>query len=1108
MPRWAVIGWLALQPAAPAAAAPGMPLLFVPEERPRGECSWKARGLDYSACVSPQEIRLRRRGREVTIRYAGSPGPLHAAPERESGIRVSEFRGADPAAWRTGRTAYESIRIPQLYPGIDLVLSGPEGTMKLDYIVAPYADPSQIRIQFPGARRIEVGEHGGLVIETPEGEWREGAPVIYQPGHAAAHVSGRAVVETDGTARFEIGDYDRSQPLVIDPALTFSTVLGGNGASAAEALAVGPGGEIVVAGFTDASNFPSVNAQRTFAGGVDAVILKLAPGGASIQQATFLGGSGDDRAFAAAVDPEGGIYVAGWTTSSNFPVHNAWRSTRSGSRDAFLARIAPGGASLTFSTYLGGSDVERATALAADASGVWVGGETESTDFPVVTPLQSAAGGMQDGFLARFTTAGSVVTSTYLGGSGADTLRALALSAAGELYVAGGTFSTDLAVPSGGWRPSPGGGQDGFVLRLNPLATAVTGGTYIGGSGGEIGDTELVQSIAVAPNGDLLAGGTTPSSNFPLHQPWVAVKRGTSMGFLVRLQPDLAGAAWSSFIGGGNTDRVEGVASDAQDRVYATGRTFSADLPMAAAIQGQYAGGGDSFLIVLNSTGSSQVFGTYLGGQGSDSATGVRIAPNGDAVVAGVSDSQDYPAVQSLQSPADSKPRFFVSVISMAFHVPDPVSVSPSSAAGERQVFEFVIRDGDGGGDVRTVVILFNSSFASSNACYITAEPGPNLLSLASDSGLQWTAATAGSSTVLSNTQCQLASTGSGFTVSGNDLRLTLDLAFAGAFSGAKQIYALATDAQQSSSVWRNLGTYTVSPPVVGAPPAIAAIHPVSSAGLRQVFSVTVTDPQGAQDVKEAQLLIAGSLTLAHVCRVRFVRSPHQVQLASDAGSDWAIATPGSTTVLQNSQCRVHAASSGSSAGGSAAVFWADIEFLPVWAGQRRLWGSALDTASQEAAWTEMAAYVISTSANYPPLITGFSAPPSGGGVFTFETEDPNGAGDLRSLHLLAGEPPAAQSGCLILFEPVRNRLSIHPGTEGAAWPEVTPGQSGTAENARCRLRGEGSATTLQDGKRVYQIQIEFKQEFQGIRSIRAHVLDAAGMLSVPYQLLRRHTIP
>lgn len=1073
-----------------------------------GGCRWEGRSLDYSACVASNEIRLGRRGREVRLRYVGSTGLLRAMPERESPIRLSEFRGVDPTAWRAGRTAYEAIRIPQLYPGIDLVLSGTQGIMKLDYVVAPYADPSQIRIQFPGALRIGVGEHGGLVIETPDGEWREGAPVIYQPGLEAAHVSGRAVVEADGTARFEIGEYDRSRPLVIDPALTFSSVVGGNGASAAEALAVGPGGEIVVAGFTDASNFPSVNAQRTFAGGVDAVILKLAPGGASIQQATFLGGSGDDRAFAAAVDPEGGIYVAGWTTSSNFPAHNAWRSTRSGSRDAFLARIAPGGASLTFSTYLGGSDVERATALAADASGVWVGGETESADFPVMAALQSTAGGMQDGFLARFTTAGSVVTSTYLGGSNADTIRALALSAAGEIYVAGGTFSTDLPVPPNGWRPSPGGGQDGFVLRLNALGTAVTGGTYIGGSGGVIGDTELVQSIAVAPNGDLLAGGTTPSSNFPLNQPWLAVKRGTSMGFVVRLQPDLAGSAWSTYLGGGNTDRVEGVASDAHDRVYAAGRTFSSDLPMTAAIQRQYAGGGDAFLIVLNSAGSSQVFGTYLGGQSSDSATGVKVDPSGAAIVAGISDSQDYPAVQPLQSPADSKPRFFVSVISMEFHVPDPVSVSPNSAAGERQVFEFLIRDGDGGGDVRTIVILFNSSFASSNACYITAEPGPNLLSLASDSGLQWTAATAGSSTVLANSQCQLASAGSGFAVSGNDVRLTLDLNFAAAFSGTRNIYVLAADAQQSSSAWKNLGTYTVSPPVLGAPPVIAAIHPSSSTGLRQVFSVVATDPQGGEDVKEAQLLVAGSLTLANVCRARFIRSPHQVQLANDAGTDWASATPGSATVLQNSQCRVHAAGSGSTAGSSAAVFWADIEFLPAWTGQRRLWGSAIDAANQEATWTELAAYNVSTVANNPPSITGFSAPPAGGGVFTVEADDLDGAGNLRSLHLLIGEPPAAQSACLIHFDPISNRIALHPGTDGAAWPQVTPGQAGMVENARCRIRGDGSSLTLSGNQGIYRMQVEFKAGFQGTKPVRGHVIDTTGVLSPPFRMLRRHSIP
>lgn len=1084
-----------------------MPLLFLPGDAGRGGCVWEGLGLDYSACVEPEQLRLRRNGREVVLRYKGRSGAFEVTPERASAARISVFRGADRSAWRGAQPAFASVRIRELYPGIDAVLSGQDGELKIDYAVAPFADPAAIRISFPGALYVGVGGDGGLLIQTPGGDWREAPPVLYQPGAVAEPVSGRVVVDPDGSARFDTGPYDRSRPLVIDPVLTFSSVLGGSGSSAAEALAIGPNGEIVVAGFTDASDFPAVNPQRTFAGGVEAVILKLAPGGGSIQQATFIGGSGDDRAFAVAVDPVGGIYVAGWTTSSNFPMQSAWRSTRSGPRDAFLARLAPGGAALTFSTYIGGSDVERATALTADAGGVWVAGETESADFPTVAAYQAARGGLQDGFLARFAASGGIVSSSYLGGNQSDTIRTIALSASGEVYVGGGTESANLPVPPSGWRPSPGGGQDGFVLRLDSSASAVTGGTYLGGSAGAMGDTELVQSLAVAPDGSLVAGGTAPSANFPLHQPWIAAKRGTSMGFVAKLQADLSQPVWCTFVGGGNTDRVEGVAVDVLGRVYAAGRTFSSDLPLTAPLFSSYRGGGDAFLMVLSAAGDAQVFGTYLGGQTSDSAAGVRIAPNGDAVLAGISDGEDFPAVQPLQTPSGSRPRIFISVVSMEFHDPDPVSVTPNSATGEQQVFEFLVRDGDGAADLDTIVILINSSFTSSNACYLTAEPGPGLISLASDSGVDWTGATAGSSAVLSNSQCQLRASGSGFILSGNGLRLTLDLAFTAGFGGTKQIQVLATDAQGASSAWKGLGAYTVSPPVVGAPPLVSAIHPASATGIRQVFSVTVTDPQGGQDVKEAQLLIAPSQVFSQACWVRVTVGPSLIHLASDAGSSWSSATPGSSTVIENSQCRVHAAGSGASSGTSAAVFWADIEFFPAWSGQRRLFGAASDLAHLEAPWTELAGFLITATPNARPIISGFAAPPTGGGVFVFEAEDGDGAADLRGLHVLVGGPPVSE-GCLIQFDLARNLLSIHPGADGAAWPGLTPGSTASAENARCRLRGEGSSASLSSGMVAFRIQIEFKSGFQGSKAVQAHAIDAAGETSKPFRLLHRHSIP
>lgn len=1079
-----------------------LPLLFVQASAAGEPCRWQARGFDYSLCLTADSIRLQHAGRRVEWTYAGRSGSLEAMPDGEPFTRVSHFRGSDPSGWRPSQPAYGALRVTQLYPGIDLVLSGPGGRLKADYIVAPYADPTLIRLRFPTARAVRVGEHGGLVIETPDGVWHEAAPVLYQPGSPIRPIGGSVVVGPDDLAQFQPGPYDPAATLVIDPLLTFSSVLAGS--SAPTALAVGPAGEIVLAGYTDDPAYPPVLPQRTFAGGVDALVVKLAPNGSSILQATFLGGSADDRAFGVSVDPHGGIYVAGWTTSANFPLANAWRSTLMGYRDAFLARIAPDGASLTFSTFLGGSGEEKATAVAAFASGVWVAGETGSSDFPLVAAIQSSRAGPENGFVARFTATGTPQFSSYLGGDGFDTVRAVAIDPEGGLYIAGGTTSTNLPIPALGFQPQLGGGMDGFILRLNPAATLITAGTYLGGSSGEAGNTELIQSITVSPQGDLIAGGTTPSSNFPVRSPWIGTHRGVSMGFVTRFNPGLSEVVWSTFVGGMNTDRVEGVATDNAGRVYAAGRTFSPDLPVLSPLIGNYQGQGDSFLIVVSPDGGAQVFGTYLGGSDSDAAVGVAVNPAGEAVVAGISSSPDYPRASALFSPAQPAPRFSISLISMTFHAPAVESVTPAAAQGDQRVFEVRVSDLDGAADVKTVLVLFNSTFASSGACYIAVEPGPDLFSLASDSGLGWEAATAGSAATLLNSQCRLRASGSSIVRSGTQVRIFLDLTFEPAFAGVRNIYLMAADQQQMTSNWSQPGVFTVSVGTTGAPPVVVSILPKAAAGMRQTFSLTVTDPQGGADVASARILIAPTLTLSNACHVRFTTNDGQVHLASDAGSAWTSAATGAATTLQNSQCRIHGASSGYALGSSAAVLWADIEFLPAWTGMRRAWGAATDQAQLEAVWMELAQFQATATPNAAPVLESAVAPGANGGLFEFRATDANGASDIQALQVSVGDSPDASSSCLVVFDAARNLISLHPGTSAEGWASVHPGQSGTAENPRCRIHGLGSERTANGTEAGFVIQIELKSAFSGPRLVRAHVIDGSGVMSAAYRLIAR----
>jgi hypothetical protein len=217
-----------------------------------------------------------------------------------------------------------------------------------------------------------------------------------------------------------------SLPLVIDPVLTSSTYLGGGGQNSVTGIAVDAPGNIFVAGWTDALNFPAVNAFHALSGGsVDAFVAKLAPGGNSLLYCTYLGGSGDDRAFAIAVDASGSAYVTGWTGSPNFPTVNPLQSNRAGGRDAFVAKLNPSGNALLYSTFLGGNGNDSGNGIAVDGGGsAYVAGDTASPNFPTASAYQSSLRGAQNAFVAKLSASGSLAYATYLGGTAAITAPA------------------------------------------------------------------------------------------------------------------------------------------------------------------------------------------------------------------------------------------------------------------------------------------------------------------------------------------------------------------------------------------------------------------------------------------------------------------------------------------------------------------------------------------------------------------------------------------------------------------------------------------------------------------------------------------------------------
>jgi Beta-propeller repeat. len=388
-----------------------IPLTFIANRgQVHSSVRFTAQSPGLSAYFTPGEVVLDVGSAVIRMRYLGaSISPAVEGLDLQEG-KANYILGNDPKKWKTNVPLFGRLVYRDLYPGIDMLYLSSRRRLKSEFVVAPGADPSRIRIAYTGAGTIRVDETGGLIFNTPDGELREAAPEIYQeldgrrePVNGAFQVSGEVV-------SFLVGDYDRDRELRIDPVLSYSTYLGGSGTNKGTAIAVDSANAAYITGYTDSTNFPVTGGvlQPASGGNVDVFITKLNAAGSAIVYSTYLGGSGDDRGFSIAVDASGNAYVTGYTASTNFPLVAAVQTFFGGVRDAFVVKLNSTGSALLYSTYLGGSGTDSGNGIAIDAGGAcYITGSTTSTDFPSVGAFQSANGGGSDAFVTKLNAAGS-----------------------------------------------------------------------------------------------------------------------------------------------------------------------------------------------------------------------------------------------------------------------------------------------------------------------------------------------------------------------------------------------------------------------------------------------------------------------------------------------------------------------------------------------------------------------------------------------------------------------------------------------------------------------------------------------------------------------------
>jgi hypothetical protein len=507
-------------------------------------------------------------------------------PEEELPTKVSYFVGNDPSKHKTNLPTYRYVSLGEVWSGVEVKLKATQKTVEKLFYVKPGADPSKIVVEVDGAKGLKLSKDGEIIIKTGLGELKLSRPVAWQEKDGK-----KLPVEVSykllGKNRysFVVAKADPSLPIVIDPIL----------------------------------------------------------------QATYLGGGGKDWARVIAISSTGEVYVAGSTTSTNFPgITGGVQATYSGNDDVFVARLNADLTQILNATYLGGRGDDQVYALAIHPTTgeVYVAGYTNSFNFPNTTGgAQRSIGGNANGFVARLNPELTrILQATYLGGSENDAAFALTIHPiTGEVYVAGLTTSTNFPNTAGGAQTIYGGGGDAFVARLNRDLTKILQSTYLG----EVG-TDIAYALAIHPiTGEVYVAGLTGSRNFPGTAGGAqSSEGGNGDAFVARLNSNLTKILQSTYLGGrGNDFALDLVIHPTTGDVYLAGFTNSTDFPSTTGgAQANKRGIVNGFVARLNRDLTKILQATYLGGGDYDWVRVLAIHPaTGDVYVAGFTLSIKFP---------------------------------------------------------------------------------------------------------------------------------------------------------------------------------------------------------------------------------------------------------------------------------------------------------------------------------------------------------------------------------------------------------------------------------------------------------------------------------
>jgi hypothetical protein len=699
--------------------------------------------------------------------------------------------GNQPANWHVGIPNYRKVAEREVYPGIDLVYYGTQRQIEYDFVVGPGANPRIIRLAVEGPTKLHVDARGELVASVDGGEVRLKKPFAYQEVDGGKQtVASNYVLRRDGGVAFRLGKYDSSRALVIDPILSYSTYIGGSNIDGANAIAVAPDKTAFITGGTFSSDFPTVHPIQA-AG--DVFVAKLSADGSTLLYSTYLGGKNQDIGNGIAVDAFGDAYVTGATLSPDFPVTPpdvlnpdcggdahcgaTFNSNHLIVSNCFVTKLNPAGTALIYSTFFGEYENVRCQAIAVDANQVaYITGAT-GPNLPVTIvppppvppppfPITGNAfqptfgGGDKDSFVAKISaTAETVEYSSYLGGSDEEIGYGIAVDSSANAYVTGLTYSTNFPVVNA-LQSTYGGAGDAFLVKVNTDGSGTGPGpllysTFLGGSNLDQGN-----GVAVDTSGIAYVAGFVGAAKLPFATTAslcgvapgaaaVQVPAGTFCGgdadvFAAKIDATKSGAAsllYFTNFGGSFADSGNGIAVDSSGNdtlcisgpcAYVTGSTVSPDfLPSTVAIfQPQFGGGNaDAFVTKIDSTGTTLLYSSFLGGTNTDTGNGIAVDATGAAYVAGQTCSLDFPLANPFQPAPGGNCDAFVSKVEILHGLelsPAGLVFTGQSLGATSSPQVVTVTNGDVTETISSIAIvpMNQTDFAETNNCESSLPPG------------------------------------------------------------------------------------------------------------------------------------------------------------------------------------------------------------------------------------------------------------------------------------------------------------------------------------------------------------------------------------------------